>query len=202
MKFRPKFFWKRSFFNQNQQPLKGVEPFERILRALFISQCPYKFSSFLDVRNASNRFWLFSRDFLLFRFFFPGSACFSSLASPRNLPSWVKYHGKFESFGKFIAVERVSFTCNLLVQNIEAIWNWHVNLRKNYSKPPRFDETSSVEKFEQLFSKKNHEKWSPRLKPPRNLRIFENSFKRSPTELNPSRENTWITPTLLENVPY
>jgi len=43
---------------------------------------------------------------------FPGSACFSSLASDRNLPSWVKYYGKFESFGKelwtkFIAVERV-----------------------------------------------------------------------------------------------
>jgi len=55
-----------------------------------------------------NRFRLFSRDFRLFRFFFPGSA------SPRNLPSWVKYHGKFENFAKefrrtkFIAVERVS----------------------------------------------------------------------------------------------
>jgi len=113
MKFRPKFFWKWSFFDQNQQPLKGVEPFERILRALFISQCPYKFSSFLHLRNASNRFRLFLRDFWLFRFFFPGSACFSSLTSVRNLPSWVKYHGNFESFGKefrctkFIAVERV-----------------------------------------------------------------------------------------------
>jgi len=34
MKFRPKFFWKWSFFDQNHQPLKGVEPFERFLRAL------------------------------------------------------------------------------------------------------------------------------------------------------------------------
>ena len=115
LKFPPKFFWKWSFFHQNQQPLQGVEPFERILRALFISQCPYKFSSFLDLRNASNSFQLFSRDFRLLRFFFPGSACFSTLASPRNLPSWVKYYGKFESFGKeirrtkFIAVERVRF---------------------------------------------------------------------------------------------
>ena len=67
---------------RNQQPLQSVEPFERILRALFISQCPYKFSSFLDRRNASNRFRLFSRDFRLFPFFFPGSACFSSLAFP------------------------------------------------------------------------------------------------------------------------
>jgi len=87
MKFRPKLFWKWSFFDQNQQPLKSVEPFERILRALFISQCPYKFSSFLDLRHASNRFRLFLRDFRLFRFFFPGSACFSTLASPWNLPS-------------------------------------------------------------------------------------------------------------------
>jgi len=93
----------------------SVEPFVRILRAVFISQCPYKFSSFLDLRNALNRFRLFSRDFRLFRFFFPGSARFSTLASPRNLPSWVKYYGKFESFGtefrrtKFIAVERVTF---------------------------------------------------------------------------------------------
>jgi len=94
MKFRPKFFWKWSFFDQNQQPLKDVEPFERILRALFISQCSYKFLSFLDVRNASHRFRLFLRDFRLFWFFFPGSAYFSSLASPRNLPSWVKCRGK------------------------------------------------------------------------------------------------------------
>jgi len=40
MKFRPKFYWKWSFFDQNQQPLKSVEPFERILRALFISPPP------------------------------------------------------------------------------------------------------------------------------------------------------------------
>ena len=112
MKFRPKFFWKRSFFDQNQQPLKSVEPFERILRALFISPCPYKFFSFLNRRNTSHRFRLFSRDFPLFPFFFPGSACFPSLASERNLPSWVKCYEKLESFGKefwwteFIAVER------------------------------------------------------------------------------------------------
>ena len=124
MKFRPKFFWKWSFFDQNQQPLKSVEPFERNLRGLFISQCPYKFSSFLDLRNASSRFRLFSRDFQLFRFFFPGSACFSTLASPRNLPSWVKYYGKFESFGnefrrtKFIAVERITDTMKTDVLHI------------------------------------------------------------------------------------
>ena len=47
------------------------------LASLFISQCPYKFSSFLDLRNAFNRFRLFSRDFRLFLFFFHGSACFS-----------------------------------------------------------------------------------------------------------------------------
>jgi len=118
MKFRPKFFWKRSFFDQNQQPLKSVEPFERICRALFTSQCPYKVSSFLDVRNASNRFRLFWREFRPFRFFFPGSANFSKLVSSRNLPSWVKYYGKLESFGKefrrtkFIPVERVMVQIN------------------------------------------------------------------------------------------
>jgi len=100
MKFRPKFFWKWSFFDQTQQPLKSVEPFERILRALFMAQCPYKFSSFLDLRNASDRFRLFPRDFRLFRFFFPGSACFSTMGSPQNLPGWIKYDGKIESFWK------------------------------------------------------------------------------------------------------
>jgi hypothetical protein len=102
MKFSSKFFWKRSFFDQNQQPLNNVEPFERILRlrALFITQCPYKFSSFLYLRNGSSRFPLFARDFRLFRFFFPGSACFSKVALPAKLRSWVKYDGKFASFGK------------------------------------------------------------------------------------------------------
>ena len=92
------------------QPLNSVELFERILWALFIQ---YKFSSFLDLRNTLNRFRQFSCDFWGFRFFFSGSACFSKLAPTRNLPSWVKYYGKFESFGtefrrtKFIAVETV-----------------------------------------------------------------------------------------------
>jgi len=125
MKFRPKFSWEWSFFDQNQQPLKSVEPFERILRALFIAQCPYKFSSFLDLRNASNRFRLFSPDFRLLRFFFPGSACFWTLASPRNLPNWVKYDGKFESFGKefwFIAVERVRFWIANYTQELSMRW--------------------------------------------------------------------------------
>jgi len=118
MKFRPNFFWKWSFFDQNQQPLKSVEPFERNLGALFISQCPYTFSSFFDLRNVSNRFRLFSRDFRLYGFFFPGSACFSSLASPRNLIRWVKYYRKSERFGKefrwtkFKAVERVRYLDN------------------------------------------------------------------------------------------
>ena len=105
---------KIELFDQNQQPLDSVEPFQRILRAFFISQCPYKFSFSLDLTSASNRFRLFSRDFRLFRFFFAGSACFSKLTPPRNLPNWVKYYSKFNSFGeefrrtKFIAVERVS----------------------------------------------------------------------------------------------
>ena len=58
VKIRPKFL-NMKLFDQNQQPLKSVKPFERILRALFISQCPYKFSSFLDLRNTSDRFRLF-----------------------------------------------------------------------------------------------------------------------------------------------
>jgi len=43
----------------------NVEPIERILRTLFLSQRTYKFFSFpsLDLKNVSNRFWLFSRDF-------------------------------------------------------------------------------------------------------------------------------------------
>ena len=87
---------------------------ERILRAL-IAQCPYKFSSFLDLGNGSSRFRLYARDFRLFRFFFSRSACFSKVPPPENLQSWVKYHGKSESFGKefrwtkFNAVERVTY---------------------------------------------------------------------------------------------
>jgi len=58
-------------------------------------------------------------------------------------------------------------------------------------------------KFEQLFSKKNHEKCSPHLKTTRNLGIFEISLGFSnPNELNPQREHTWITATLLVNVPW
>jgi len=75
------FFWKWSFFDPKQQLLNNVEPFERILRASLIAQCPYKFSSFLDLRNGSSRFRLFARDFRLFRFFFSRSACFSKVAS-------------------------------------------------------------------------------------------------------------------------
>ena len=100
LKFWPRFFWKWSFFDQKQQPLNNVEPFERILRALLIAQCPYKFSSFLDLRNGSSRFRLFARDLRLFRFLFSRSACFLKVAPPENLQSWVKYHGKSESFGK------------------------------------------------------------------------------------------------------
>jgi len=56
-KFRQKFFWKWSFFDKKQQLLNNVEPFERILRALLIAQCPCKFSSFLDLRNGSSSLW-------------------------------------------------------------------------------------------------------------------------------------------------
>jgi len=57
-------------------------------------------------------------------------------------------------------------------------------------------------KFEELFSKKNREKYSPHLKPPRNLKIFEICFVSScSNELNPCGENFWITFTSLENVP-
>jgi len=112
-KFLSQFFRKWSFFDQNKQPLNNVEPLERIPWALLIAQCTYKFSSFLDLRNALSRFRLFARDFRRFRFCCSGSACFSKVPPPGNLQSWVKYNGKFESFGKefrctkFNAVERV-----------------------------------------------------------------------------------------------
>ena len=66
LKFASKFFRKRSFFYQNQQPLNNIEPFNRILRALFIAQCPYKFSSVLDLRKGSSRFRLLARELRLF----------------------------------------------------------------------------------------------------------------------------------------
>ena len=49
LKFALKFFRKRSFFDQNQQPFNNVEPFERIFRELFITQCLYKFSTIDEV---------------------------------------------------------------------------------------------------------------------------------------------------------
>jgi len=60
-KFASKFCRKQSFFYPNQQPFNNVEPYERItLRALFFAQCPYKFSSFLDLKNDCSRFRLFA----------------------------------------------------------------------------------------------------------------------------------------------
>ena len=112
-KFSSKFFRKRSFCDQNQLPLNNVESFDTNLRALFIAQCPYRFSSFLDLRNASTRLRLHARDFWRFQFFVPLSPCFPQCPPPRNLQSWVKYYGKFERFEKefrwtkFNAVERV-----------------------------------------------------------------------------------------------
>jgi len=106
MRFRPKFCWKWSFFNQNQ-PLNRAEPFERILGALFIPQCPYKFSSFLDFRNASNKFRLFSPDFRLFRFFFPGSACFSTLGLPPKFANLSKILWKIWKFWKRISADQI-----------------------------------------------------------------------------------------------
>jgi len=85
LRFRPKFFWKWSFLAKKQHLLNNVGPFERILRALLIAQCPYKFSSFLDLTNGSSRFRLFARDFRLLRFFFSRCACFSKVAPPENL---------------------------------------------------------------------------------------------------------------------
>jgi len=112
LKFLSKFVRKQSFFDQNQQPLNNVEPFERIFRALFTAQCPYKFSFPLDLRNGSSRFRLFARDFRRFRILFLGSACFPKMAPPGIMTNW-EYFGKFESYGKdfrwtkFNAVERV-----------------------------------------------------------------------------------------------
>jgi len=102
-----------------------VSPFEIIFRALLIAQCPYRFSSFLDLRNGSSRFRLFARDFRRFRFFLSGSACFSKVAPPGNLQSWVKYDGKFASFGKefrwtkLSVVERVTVhVCSFLFNRL------------------------------------------------------------------------------------
>ena len=81
-----KFLLKRSFFDQNQQLLNNVEPFERILRAFFMAQCPYKLSSFL-AQNGSSRFRLFACDFRRFRFFFFGICMLFESGPPENLQS-------------------------------------------------------------------------------------------------------------------
>jgi len=69
---------KMKLFRPETATINNVEPFEKVLRALLIAQCPYKFSSFLDLRNGSSRFRLFERDFRPFPFFFSRSACFST----------------------------------------------------------------------------------------------------------------------------
>jgi len=121
LKFSSKFFWKRSFFDQTQQPLNNVEPFERLLWALLMDNARTNsllFSILEKVLADSDCFFLsfFARDFRRVRFFFSGSACFSKVAPPGNLQSWAKYWGKFESSGKefrwtkFNAEERVTQT--------------------------------------------------------------------------------------------
>ena len=103
LKFSSKFFRKWSFFDRNQQTLNNVKHLERILWAFFIAQCPYKFSSFLDLRNGSCRFRLFARDFQQFRFFFFGICMLFKSGPPRNLQRWVKCHGKLKVLEKNFA---------------------------------------------------------------------------------------------------
>ena len=60
---------KMKLFRPETATINNVEPFEKVLRALLIAQCPYKFSSFLDLRNGSSRFRLLAHDFRLFQSF-------------------------------------------------------------------------------------------------------------------------------------
>jgi len=126
LKFRPKFFWKWSFFDQKQQLLKNVEPFERILRALLIAQRPFKFSSFLDLRNGSSRFRLFARDFRLFRFFFSRSACFSKVGPPPNFAKLSKMLWKIWKFWKRISVDQIQ--CGGEGKGLQCFAFWFLSL--------------------------------------------------------------------------
>jgi len=66
MIFASKFFRKWSFFDQNQQPLNSVEPFERILRALFYHNActnSLRFSIFKMLRTSSECFDVISDGF-------------------------------------------------------------------------------------------------------------------------------------------
>ena len=106
-KFSSKFFRKRSFCDQNQLPLNNVEPFDTNLRALFIAQCPYRFSSFLDLRNASTRLRLHARDFWRFQFFFSLSACFLQVPPPPKFAKLSKIWWEIWTFWKGISVDQI-----------------------------------------------------------------------------------------------
>jgi len=107
MKFASKFLRKWSFWDQNQQPLTSVEPFERILRAFITSQCPYKFSFFLDFRNAFNRFQLFSRDFRRLQFIFLRYDCFSKWPHPPKCSKLSTILWKNWNFWKRISANQI-----------------------------------------------------------------------------------------------
>ena len=70
------------------------------------SQCQYKLSSFFDLTNAFKRLRLFSRNFQRFRFFFPGSACFLTLAPPPKFAKLIKmlwnFHRRRRSLDVFL----------------------------------------------------------------------------------------------------
>jgi len=131
MKFALKFFRKWSFFDQYQQPRNSVEPFERILRTLFISQCPYKLSGSDCFHVISDCFDSFFGICMLFE-----------IGPPRNLLSWVKYYGTFESFGKefrrtkFIAVEDPS-----PVERVKAEVHFYQTSEKQRQKRKRQEHT-------------------------------------------------------------
>jgi len=131
MKFSSKFLRNWRLFPQNQQPLNIVKPFEGIgTNCLRTRRSPVrKEIEAFSIRVAV--FKEFSRDFQRFRFFFPRSACFSKLAPPRNLQSWVKsmlFRKEFRKefcIAEFIAVEGVIIVAVIFL--LFFLWFWKPN---------------------------------------------------------------------------
>jgi len=176
MKFASKFFRKWSFFDQFQQPRNRVKPFERILRTLFISQCPYKFSSFLDLRNAFHRLRLFSRDFRLFRFFLRDLHAFWNWTPPK-FAKLSKILWKIQKFWKRISADQIHSGGGSLSGGEGQSWSSFLyRLRKSKARKGKGKDTHTGSKIGfPLFSKSEtiETDWSRD-----GLRHISNNFRR------------------------
>ena len=108
MNFASKFFRKRSFFDQDQQPLNNVEPFERILLSLHNARTnSFLFSILEMVLAGSDWLHVISDGFDSF----PGICMLCESGSPQKLAKFSKIIWKIWKFWTRISVDQVQCSC-------------------------------------------------------------------------------------------